>query len=87
MHNDVKQCFAARTYIVVVVATNESNMASYFPEARNLNGSNADRCSDGARPSNIRARAICLSFKIGQMKLQWPWNPDITILDITIFPA
>ena len=30
--------FAARTCIVVVVVTNESNMASYFPEAGNSNG-------------------------------------------------
>ena len=42
--------FAARTCIVVVVVTNESNMASYFPEAGNLNGSNADMCSDVTGP-------------------------------------
>ena len=44
--------FAARTCIVVVVVTNESNMASYFSEAGNLNGSNADMCSDVAGPSS-----------------------------------
>ena len=44
--------FAARTCIVVVVVTNESNMASYFPEAGNLNGSNANMCSDVAEPSS-----------------------------------
>ena len=32
---------------MVVVVTNESNMASYFPEAGNLNNSsNADMCSE-----------------------------------------
>ena len=44
--------FGARTYIVGVVVMNESNMASYFPEAGNLNGSNADMCSDVAGPSS-----------------------------------
>ena len=44
--------FAVRTCIVGVVVTNESNMASYFPEAGNLNGSNADMCSDVAGPSS-----------------------------------
>ena len=29
---------------------NESNIASYFPEAGNINGSNADMCSDAAGP-------------------------------------
>ena len=37
---------------MVVGVTNESNMASYFPEAENLNGSNADMCSDVAGPSS-----------------------------------
>ena len=32
--------FVAGTYIVGVEVTNESNMASYFREAGNLNGSN-----------------------------------------------
>ena len=36
-----------------VVVTNESNMA-YFLEAGNLNGSNADMCSDVALPSRKR---------------------------------
>ena len=31
---------------MVVVVKHEFNMASYFPEAGNLNGSNADMCSD-----------------------------------------
>ena len=43
---------------------NESNMASYFPEAGNLNGSNADICSDVAGPSSS-GWVICLSFQIG----------------------
>ena len=55
-------------YIVGVVVTNESNTASYFPEARNLNGSNADICSDVAG-HRVAARAICLSSQIGQIKL------------------
>ena len=38
--------FAAQMCIVGVVVTNESNMVSYFPEVENLNGSNADMCSD-----------------------------------------
>ena len=44
--------FAAGTCIVGVVITNESNMASHFPEARNLHGSNADMFSDVAGPSS-----------------------------------
>ena len=40
--------FAARTCIVVVVVTHEFNLASYFPEAGKLNGSNADMCSQVA---------------------------------------
>ena len=47
--------FAARTCIVEVVVTNESNMASYFSEAGNLNGSNSDMCSDVAGPSSSGA--------------------------------
>ena len=39
-----------RLCIVGVVATNEYNMTSYFSKARNLNGSNADMCSDVAGP-------------------------------------
>ena len=47
--------FAARTCIVGVVITNESNMASYFSEAGNLNCSNANMCSDVAEPSSSGA--------------------------------
>ena len=36
---------------MVVVVTHEFNMASYFPEARGLNGTNADMCSDVAGSS------------------------------------
>ena len=36
---------------MVVVVTHEFNMVSYFPEARNLNSSSADICSDVAGPS------------------------------------
>ena len=35
-----------------VVVTHESNMASYFPEAVNLNGSNPYMCHDVAGPSS-----------------------------------
>ena len=35
-----------------VAITNKSNVTSYFPEAGNLNGSNADMCSDVAGPSS-----------------------------------
>ena len=58
MHNDVKQFFAARTCIVVVVVTHESNMASYFPEAGNLNSGNGDICSDVAGPSYKGSRDL-----------------------------
>ena len=52
MQNVVKQYFPARMCIVGVVVTKESNMASYFPKAGNVNGSNADVCSDVAGPSS-----------------------------------
>ena len=35
---------------MVVVVPDESNMASYYPEAENLNGINADMCFDVAGP-------------------------------------
>ena len=35
-----------------VVVTNESDMASCFPEAVSLNGRNADICFDVAGPSS-----------------------------------
>ena len=44
--------FAARTCTVVFVVTHEFNKASFFPEAGNLNGRNADMCSDVAGPSS-----------------------------------
>ena len=37
---------------MVIVVTNEFNMASYFHEAGNLNGSNAEIFSDVAGPSS-----------------------------------
>ena len=55
--------FVARTCIVGVVVTSESNMAPYFPEAGNLNGINADMCSDVAGPSSSGS-GDCLSFQI-----------------------
>ena len=39
-------------------------MASYFPEAGNLNGSNTDMCSDVAGRSRVAARATCFGFQI-----------------------
>ena len=36
---------------MIVVVTHEFNRASYFPEAGNLNGSDADMCSHVAGPS------------------------------------
>ena len=45
-----KNAFVARTCIVVVVVTNESNMASSFPEAGTINVRYADMCSDVAGP-------------------------------------
>ena len=36
---------------MVVVVTHEFNMASYFPEEGNLNGSNVDMCSNVTGPS------------------------------------
>ena len=37
---------------MLVVVTHESNMASYFSEAGNLNSRNAYMCSDVAAPSS-----------------------------------
>ena len=66
--------FEARTYIniVGVVVSNESNMASYFLEAGNLNDSNADMCSDVTGPSisgsgdlfDFRSSSRCRTFNI-----------------------
>ena len=58
MHNDVKQCFCGSTCIVVVVVTHESNVASYLPEVRNLNGRNADMSCDVAGPSSSHSRDL-----------------------------
>ena len=49
------------TCIVGVVVTNESYMASFFPEADNLNGNHADMCSNVAGPSSS-ASGNCLSL-------------------------
>ena len=54
---------AVRTCIVGVPVTNESNRASYFFCARNLNGSNADRCADVVGPSS-RGSGDCLSLDL-----------------------
>ena len=54
MHNDVKQYFCGSKCIVVVAVavTHESNMASHFTEAGNLNDSNTYKCSDVTGPSS-----------------------------------
>ena len=44
--------FAAQMCIAGVVVMNESNMGLYFPKVGNLNGSNADMCSDVSGPSS-----------------------------------
>ena len=49
-------------------------MASFFPETGNLNGSNADMCSDVAGPSS-NSSGDCLSSQIGQMKLLFYYFP------------
>ena len=51
---------------MVVVVTHESNVASYFFEEGNLSGGNTYLCSNVFGPSSS-ARAICLSFQIGQI--------------------
>ena len=52
MHNDVKQCFRGSNLHCGSCSNERINMASNFPEAGNLNGSNADKCSDVAGPSS-----------------------------------
>ena len=42
---------SSKRCVKLLSLTHEFNMASYFPEAGNLNGSNADMCSDVAGPS------------------------------------
>ena len=55
-----------RTCIVVVVVTHESNSASYFFEAVNLNGSKLI-CVLMWLGRRVAVRAICLSFQKGQI--------------------
>ena len=43
---------------MVVVVTHESNVASYFPEAGNLNGRNGDMCSAVAGTTSSLSRDI-----------------------------
>ena len=57
--------FAVQTCIVVVVVTHESNTASYFFEAVNLNGSQLI-CVLMWLGRRVPLRAICLSFQKGQ---------------------
>ena len=75
--------FVARTCIVGGAVTNESNMAFYFTEARNLNGSNADivlMCL-GRR---VAAPAICLTvYPVHPVLLQFP--PLLALLAATLY--
>ena len=61
-------------YHVVVVFMNKFSMVSYFPEAENLNGRNADMCFDVAGPFSSGS-VIFLSFQIGNMKLLFYYFP------------
>ena len=73
--------FAARTCIVGVVITNESNMAWYFPEAGNLNGSNAGMCSDVmCLGRQVAARAIFLTFDLALDPLLLLFHPLLALL-------
>ena len=59
-----------------VVVTNESNMASYFSEAGNLNGSNADMCSYAAGPSSSGSGDLLRSgFQIDQRSCAFTISP------------
>ena len=60
---------------MVAVVTHESNMASYFPEAENLNGRNADMCSMWLS-RQVAALGICLSFQIGQIQRTFTNSPN-----------
>ena len=53
MRNDEQQCFCSSNVhcAVVVEVPQEFNLASYFPEAGNLNGSYPDMFSDVAGQS------------------------------------
>ena len=57
------------TYIVGVVVTDKSNMASYFPEAENLNDSNADMCSDVAGPLSSGSDDLTLDLALDPLIL------------------
>ena len=75
---------------MVVVVTHEFNVASYFPEAGNFNGSNADMCSDVAGPSisgsgdlfELSDRSRSRTFTIPPLLVQ-----PAAILDSTVFPC
>lgn len=67
--------FAAQTCIVGVVVMSEYNMASYFPEARNSNGSNADICPDVAGPSSSDSDDFFLGFQIALDPVLLPSSP------------
>ena len=69
--------FTARTCIVGVVVTN-TNMTSYFPEAGNVNSSNAGMCSDVAGPSSSGTEDF-LSFQTGLISQTFTTFPTTSI--------
>ena len=58
----------------------ESNMASYFSEAGNLNGRNADLCSDVAGPSSSDSGYL-LELQIGQTLSTFTISPTTSTTD------
>ena len=52
MHNAVKQCFRGVNLHCGSCSHEGNQYGVLFPEARNLNGGNADICFDVARPSS-----------------------------------
>ena len=65
---------------MVVVITQESNIASYFPEAGNLNGSNVGMCFDVAEPSNSGSGDF-LSFWIDHGSRTFTISPTTSATD------
>ena len=52
MHNDVKQCFSGSNVHGDSCSNAGVQYEPYFPEAGNLNGRNAEMCSDVVGPSS-----------------------------------
>ena len=62
MNNDLKQ-FLRGSKVNCVVVTNKSNMAPYFSEVGNLNGSNNDMYSEAAESSSSCSGDLFLAFR------------------------